>query len=35
MDNETQPFHTNSHLKDNKEIRTFQYNQKKMLSASQ
>ena len=30
-----QPFHTKSHLENNKEMRTFQRNQKKMLSVSQ
>ena len=30
-----QPFHIKSQLENTKEMRTFQYNQKKMLSASE
>ena len=35
LDNKTQPFHTKSYLENNNEMRTFQYNQKKMLSVPQ
>ena len=35
LDNKTQSFHTKSHLENNKEMRTFQHNQKKTLSVSQ
>ena len=35
LDNKMQSFHTKSHLENNKEMRIFQYNQKKMLSVSQ
>ena len=32
LDNKTKPFHSQSHLENNKEMCTFQHSQKKMLS---
>ena len=35
LDNKTKPFHSQSHLENNKEMCTFQHSQKKMLFVSQ
>ena len=35
LQNKTQSFHTKSHLENNKEIRTFQHKQKKMLCVNE